>query len=140
MLVLQASAPGASKLAQQVLGPWTKAPKAARSDYEQYIKATAACLGGEPSTAEVQEASSAVWDALASAPQPEKLRQSRTSLAGALKPYRHAHRSTGQAVASCSTCMSSHCKADDAEHVLHHMCTQYVQSDHTIQRAEQALA
>ena len=88
--LMQTSSPGASKLAQRLIGNWTKAPKAARSDYEQYIKAIVGCLGGEPSTTEVQEAAAAVWDALQSAPPPEKLRQGRTSVAAAVKPYRQA--------------------------------------------------
>lgn len=88
--LLQTSSPGSSKLAQQLIGPWIKAPKAARSDYEQYIKAIAGCLGGEVSTAELHERAAAVWDALQHAPPPEKLQQGRTSLAGAVKPYRQA--------------------------------------------------
>lgn len=88
--LLQTSSPGSSKLAQQLIGPWSKAPKAARSEYEQFIKAVAGCLGGEVSTAELQERAAAVWDALQHAPPPEKLQQGRTSLAGAVQPYRQA--------------------------------------------------
>ena len=89
-VLLQTSSPGSSKLAQQLIGSWVKAPKAARSEYEQYIKAIAGCLGGEVSTAELQERAAAVWDALQHAPPPEKLQQGRTSLAGAVRPYRQA--------------------------------------------------
>ncbi|KAL3133984.1 hypothetical protein ABBQ32_008424 [Trebouxia sp. C0010 RCD-2024] len=82
------SSPGSSKLAQQLIGPWSKAPKAARSEYEQYIKAIAGCLGDEISTAELHERAAAVWDALQHAPPPDKLQQGRTTLSGAVKPYR----------------------------------------------------
>ena len=85
----QGPAPGASKLAQKLIGPWTKASKAAKQDYENFVKAVVACLGGEPSSAEVQEACASVWTSLESAPAPEKLRQSRLSISGAVKPYRY---------------------------------------------------
>lgn len=92
---MQTSSPGSSKFAQRLIGPWSKAPKAARSAYEQYLKAVAGCLGGETSTAEVHEAAAAVWDVLQSAPPAEKLWQGRTSVAAAVKPYRQAsHLST----------------------------------------------
>ena len=89
-VLLQTSSPGSSKLAQQLIGPWIKAPKAARSEYEQFIKAIAGILGGQVSTAELQERAAAVWDALQHAPPLEKLQQGRTSLAGAVRPYRKA--------------------------------------------------
>lgn len=85
---LQTSGPGTSKLAQRLIGPWAKAPKAAKQDYEKFVKAVLVCLGGEPSSAEVLEASTGVWNALQSAPPPEKLQQSRLSAINALKPYR----------------------------------------------------
>lgn len=85
---LQTSIPGSSKLAQKLIGSWAKAPKAARSDYEQYIKAVAGCLGGEASSAEVHEAAVAVWDTLQTAPPPEKLQKGRTTVGAAVKPYR----------------------------------------------------
>lgn len=85
---VQTSSLGSSKLAQQLLGPWSKAPKAARQAYEQYIKTVAGCLGGEPSSAEVQEAAAGVWDALQHAPPKEKLQQGRTTVATAVKPHR----------------------------------------------------
>lgn len=88
--MLQTSSPGSSKLAQRLIGPWSKAPKAARSEYEQYIKAIAGCLGDEISSAELHERAAAVWDALQHAPPPDKLQQGRTSLSGAVKPYRQA--------------------------------------------------
>lgn len=85
---LQVSGPGTSKLAQKLIGAWSKAPKAAKQDYEKFIKAVLACLDGESSSAEVQEASTGVWNALQSAPPPDKLQQSRLSLTNTLKPYR----------------------------------------------------
>ena len=88
VLNLQTSGPGTSKLAQRLIGPWAKAPKAAKQDYEKFVKAVLKCLGGEPSSAEVLEASTGVWNALQSAPPPEKLQQSRLSATNALKPYR----------------------------------------------------
>ena len=85
----QTSPLGSSKLAQQLIGPWLKAPKAARQAYEQYIKAVAGCLGGEPSSAEIQEAAVSIWDALQDGPPPAKLQQGRTSVSAAVKPYRY---------------------------------------------------
>jgi len=85
----QTSPLGSSKLAQQLIGPWLKAPKAARQAYEQYIKTVAGCLGGEPSSAEIQEAAVSIWDALQDAPPPAKLQQGRTSVSAAVKPYRY---------------------------------------------------
>lgn len=85
----QTSPLGSSKLAQQLIGPWLKAPKAARQAYEQYIKTAAGCLGGEPSSAEIQEAALSIWDALQDAPPPAKLQQGRTSVSAAVKPYRY---------------------------------------------------
>ena len=89
-VLLQTSSPGSSKLAQQLIGLWIRAPKAARSEYEQFIKAIAGSLGGEISTDELQERAAAVWDTLQHAPSPEKLQLGRTSLAGAVRPYRQA--------------------------------------------------
>ena len=86
--LLQTSPLGSSKLAQHLIGPWLKAPKAARQVYEQYITTVAGCLGGEPSSAEIQEAAVGVWDALQHAPPPANLQQGRTSVATAVKPYR----------------------------------------------------
>ncbi|KAL0039926.1 hypothetical protein WJX77_011783 [Trebouxia sp. C0004] len=81
---------GSSKFAQQLIGPWLKAPKSARQAYEQYILTVAGCLGGEPSSPEIQEAAVSVWDALQDAPPPAKLQQGRTSISAAVKPYRDA--------------------------------------------------
>ena len=85
---LQKSGPGTSQLAQRLIGAWAKAPKAAKQDYEQFVKGVLVCLGGEPSSVEVLEASTGVWNALHFAPPPDKLQQSRLSSSTALKPYR----------------------------------------------------
>lgn len=82
----QAAAVGGSKLAASVLGPWARAPKAAREDYERYIAAVAALLGGEADGEEVQEAAAAAYGILQSAPPAAKLK-GRGSVA-ALNPIR----------------------------------------------------
>lgn len=87
-MCMKASGPGTSKLAQELIGAWTKAPKAAKQDYENFIKAVLACIDGEASSAEVQEASAAVWHTLHSAPPPANLQQSKVSLSNTLKPFR----------------------------------------------------
>ena len=45
---------GSSALAQALLGPWARAPKQARTDYERFIRAVSSLLGGEASSEEVQ--------------------------------------------------------------------------------------
>ncbi len=44
---MQAATIGTSPLAQKLLGSWSKAPKAARDDYEHYMKMVSSLLGGE---------------------------------------------------------------------------------------------
>jgi len=84
--VLQASAVGASPLAASILGPWARAPKAAREDYERYVAAVSALLGGEAASEEVQEAASVAWDVLQAAPPLAKLKGRGSSTA--LNPIR----------------------------------------------------
>ena len=52
--MLQAAGVGSSPLARALLGPWAKAPKQARDDYERFIRTVSSLLGGEASSEEVQ--------------------------------------------------------------------------------------
>ena len=54
---MQAAAVGSSPLALALLGPWTKAPKQARDDYERFIRSVSRLLGGEAPFEEVQVSS-----------------------------------------------------------------------------------
>ena len=59
---------GGSDLAISILGPWARAPRAARDAYERYVAAVSSLLGGEASSEEVHEAGRVVWSTLADAP------------------------------------------------------------------------
>lgn len=59
---------GRSKLAQLIIGPWAKAPKKAREDYDGFVLAMSNLLGGGERADELQAASAAVWDILRHAP------------------------------------------------------------------------
>ena len=50
----QAIAVGSSPLALALLGPWAKAPKQARDDYERFVRSVSRLLGGEAPFEEVQ--------------------------------------------------------------------------------------
>ena len=68
-----------------ILGP--KPPKAARDDFDRFLNLTGSCLGGEIPSAELAAAAEALWNAISSAPKPDK--QERMSAAALLKPYRY---------------------------------------------------
>ncbi len=45
---------GSSQLAQELLGAWSAAPRAAREDYEHFVRLVARLLGGEAPADDVQ--------------------------------------------------------------------------------------
>ena len=45
---------GTSQLATQLLGAWSAAPRAAREDYERFVRLVARLLGGEAPADDVQ--------------------------------------------------------------------------------------
>ena len=49
---------GTSQLATEVLGAWSAAPRAAREDYERFVRLVAHLLGGEAPADDVQAGSS----------------------------------------------------------------------------------
>jgi hypothetical protein len=57
-------------LGDKLLGGWVGAPKAARDDYERFVRAVAGLLGGQASAEEVQASVAVVWHALRNAPPP----------------------------------------------------------------------
>ncbi|PRW32956.1 activating signal cointegrator 1 complex subunit 3 isoform B [Chlorella sorokiniana] len=57
-----------SELVAAVLGSWAGAPKAARDEFEKYIRASAHLLGGESSSEEVAAAATVAWRALMAHP------------------------------------------------------------------------
>ena len=50
----QVKALGTSQLATEVLGVWSAAPRAAREDYERFVRLVARLLGGEAPADDVQ--------------------------------------------------------------------------------------
>lgn len=50
----QGKAVGASQLAEELLGPWSSAPRAAHEDYERFVRLVAQLLGGEAPAEDVQ--------------------------------------------------------------------------------------
>ena len=65
-----------------------KPPKAARDEYDRFLKAVGGCLGGEAPFDEVSESARAVWGALLRIPQPAAKAQARLSAAARAKPHR----------------------------------------------------
>ncbi|KAK9846320.1 hypothetical protein WJX81_001437 [Elliptochloris bilobata] len=92
LVVNQGKAVGASQLAVELLGAWSSAPRAAREDYEFFVRLVARLLGGEAPVDDVQATAAAVWTALRSSPgleeRPTGFR--RVTLATFLKPHREA--------------------------------------------------
>ncbi|KAK9814715.1 hypothetical protein WJX72_010327 [[Myrmecia] bisecta] len=87
----QAHGVGTSALAREVLGEWTKAPKAAREDYEHFVRAVSRLLGGESSAQEVQESAALVWALLKKAPGPDELaKKTPKGAAAAMQPFKDA--------------------------------------------------
>ncbi len=72
MRLHQAAAVGDSDLAVSILGPWVRAPRAARDAYERFVAAVSSLLGGEASSEEVHEAGRVVWSTLTDAPSRER--------------------------------------------------------------------
>lgn len=66
------------------------APKAAREDYERFVKTVSGLLGGETEVQEVHEAARAVWDALRTVPSNADPITARLSLSARLKPSRYS--------------------------------------------------
>ena len=57
-----------SELVGAVLGSWAGAPKAAREEFEKYMRAVAQLLGGESSSEQVAAAAAIAWRALCAHP------------------------------------------------------------------------
>ena len=55
---------GSSQLALELLGAWSAAPRAAREDYEHFVRLVARLLGGEAPAVDVQVS----WPALCPPP------------------------------------------------------------------------
>lgn len=85
-----ASRLGRSRLAQQLLGDWAAAPKAARSEFESFLTAVAGLLGGELPSEELQEAAEQVWAALEGLPTYEQLHAAGHMQARQLRPHTEA--------------------------------------------------
>ena len=49
---------GTTQLATELLGAWSAAPRAAREDYERFVRLVARLLGGEAPADDVQVSSS----------------------------------------------------------------------------------
>ena len=65
-----------------------KPPKAARDEYDRFLKAVGGCLGGEAPFDEVSDSARAVWGALQRVPQPAAKVQARLSATARTKPQR----------------------------------------------------